>query len=435
LIALDETFDIPTPKLANGNGYNNSRIYKYYAGYSDFFVKSQIENLLQSTKNAIILDPWNGAGTTTLVSSSLGYRSYGFDINPVMVIVAKSKLYYPNEFNLSKLSDALDDSLKVKRNLSQNGDPLFAWFDESTVRSIRKLEYVIRHTCGGHDDNTYMKFFMNMNNISCDLAFFYVVLFELLRVYTSVFVGSNPTWLKIANCEEEKIHKSYSSICNDYKEHMNRLLQLLDMQIDSSKAIIQIGDSKNIHLADNSVDCIITSPPYCTRIDYAIYTRVELALIGYSNEEFDHVRRGMIGTPTVSSMIKDYASCKCSNIYADVLHTISSHNSKAAQSYYYKTYSQYFLDMDESINEITRVLKQGSKVSIVLQDSWFKDVYIDIPNIIRLMFEYHGFELLSLDTAKVSNNMRYINTQSKQYGSYDNYESVLVMSKRGQCDG
>ena len=428
---MPDLFDTPTPKLANGNGYNNSRIYKYYAGYSDFFVESQIRKFLDKKKDSVILDPWNGSGTTTLVSSLLGYRSYGFDINPVMVIVAKAKLYFPNEINIMKLSNAIDESLKVRRSmLTKENDPLFAWFDASTVRSIRKLEHIIRNTFG-HNDNTYMKFFMNMNNISCELAFYYVVLFELLRTYTSVFVGSNPTWIKIANCDEEKIHKSYGNICLKYKEYLHRLSRLLDTKMDNCKAIIQVGDSRNIHLADGSVDCIITSPPYCTRIDYAIYTRVELALIGYCNEEFDNVRRGMIGTPTISSEVKEQGFCDYSNAYNDVLQRIGKHNSKAAQSYYYKTFHQYFLDMDKSVAEITRVLKQGAVISMVLQDSWFKDIYIDIPNIIRMLFENYGFLLSSLDSEKVSNNMRYINTQSKQYGRNNNHESVLVMSKGG----
>lgn len=428
---MPELFSGPTPKLTNGKGYNNSHIYKYYAGYSDLFVKAQIEKLLVTKKNGVILDPWNGSGTTTLVSSLLGYKSYGFDINPVMVIVAKAKLYYPDGSNIIELSNTIKKSLKIKRTiLIQKEDPLFAWFDESTIRSVRKLERVIRNSCT-YSDNTYMKFYMNMNNISCELSFYYVVLFELLRTYTNVFIGSNPTWLKVASSDEEKIHKSYKDICGEYIECLNRLSQLLDSKIDHSKAIVQIGDSRNIYLADESVDCIISSPPYCTRIDYAIYTRVELALIGYSHEEFDKVRRGMIGTPTVSSKSKEQETCECLDVFNDVLQKISNHNSKAAQSYYYKTFYQYFFDMDKSVAEIARVLKQDGVISIVLQDTWFKNVHIDTPNIIRMMFEKYGLKLLSINTETVTNNMRYINTRSKKYGSNINHESVLIMSKMG----
>ena len=38
----------------------------------------------------MILDPWNGSGTTTYAASQLGYTSRGLDLNPVMNIVARA---------------------------------------------------------------------------------------------------------------------------------------------------------------------------------------------------------------------------------------------------------------------------------------------------------------------------------------------------------
>ena len=82
-----------SPKLRNGNLFSNSELYRYYAGYSDFFVKEQLIWIEQKLgkKGIIVIDPWNGSGTTTFVSSILGYSCYGFDINPVMVLVSKAK--------------------------------------------------------------------------------------------------------------------------------------------------------------------------------------------------------------------------------------------------------------------------------------------------------------------------------------------------------
>jgi hypothetical protein len=39
----------------------------------------------------IVLDPWNGSGTTTLVAQKLGIKSFGLEINPVMTIHARAK--------------------------------------------------------------------------------------------------------------------------------------------------------------------------------------------------------------------------------------------------------------------------------------------------------------------------------------------------------
>jgi len=106
------------------------------------------------------------------------------------------------------------------------------------------------------------------------------------------------------------------------------------------------------------------------------------------------------------------------------------HASKAAESYYYKTYYQYFYDMEQSLSEMYRVLKPGAVVVMVLQDSWFKDIHIDLPGIICKSLEARRCDLISLKSEKVANNMKHINTKSKRYGDNGNVESILTMMKR-----
>jgi DNA modification methylase len=64
--------------------------YNYYAGYSHTFTKAIIETC-ELNKDSVILDPWNGAGTSTLVASMSGYHSIGVDLNPVMKVISTAK--------------------------------------------------------------------------------------------------------------------------------------------------------------------------------------------------------------------------------------------------------------------------------------------------------------------------------------------------------
>src|SRR5207247_7810722 len=43
---------------------------------------------------------------------------------------------------------------------------------------------------------------------------------------------------------------------------------------------IMLADTSTMALEDESVDLALTSPPYCTRIDYTAATRIELAVLG-----------------------------------------------------------------------------------------------------------------------------------------------------------
>ncbi|MGH8417671.1 MAG: DNA methyltransferase [Pseudomonas sp.] len=61
-------------------------LYKYYAGFSEEFVESAISrSLLQFELNTslLVLDPWNGSGTTTHFCSKVGTSSIGLDRNPL----------------------------------------------------------------------------------------------------------------------------------------------------------------------------------------------------------------------------------------------------------------------------------------------------------------------------------------------------------------
>ena len=64
----------------------DEEIYPYYAGFSRMFAEDAIEWATDGDKEKVVLDPWNGSGTTTRTASQLGIGSVGFDLNPVMVL-------------------------------------------------------------------------------------------------------------------------------------------------------------------------------------------------------------------------------------------------------------------------------------------------------------------------------------------------------------
>src|SRR5688572_11869946 len=71
--------------------------YPYYAGFSYDFAYTLIESAVLPTE-ALVLDDWNGSGTTTAAAAALNLHSYGFDLNPVMVVVAKARLLSTREY-------------------------------------------------------------------------------------------------------------------------------------------------------------------------------------------------------------------------------------------------------------------------------------------------------------------------------------------------
>ena len=401
--------------------YKQNDWYSYYAGYSDDFVYEYLKEYVG--KKYVILDPWNGAGTTTLCCFLLGIECIGIDINPVMNVIAGAKCFQPTFEFAEKLEKALTSD-RGKGNSAN--DPLNVWFTENTVSMIRSVQDSI---CKAFNiDKNKQDMVVDIASLTCESA--YVLLLQLLsiREYGQSFVGSNPTWIKVRNIKKvsisedswiESIRKYALLTANNYSPTKYKI-----------KPKIIIGDSKNIPLTDGSVNMVLTSPPYCTRIDYAIYTQLELALLGIRNNEVRKLRNQMIGSPTIhKDVLKDEVP-QGLELCNRLLNEISKHDSKAAQSYYFKTYKQYILEMQASLKEIARVLVNDGVAVLVVQDSWFKDIYVDVPKIVLEIAKQYGLHG-SIQYNLVKQNMAYINTKSRKYKKDKTTSEAIITIRKG----
>ena len=70
------------------NGWEG--FFPYYAGYQESFARNILANA-GLKDDAVVLDPWNGSGTTTFAAAQLGFSAIGLDLNPVMVIVSRAR--------------------------------------------------------------------------------------------------------------------------------------------------------------------------------------------------------------------------------------------------------------------------------------------------------------------------------------------------------
>jgi DNA modification methylase len=193
---------------------------------------------------------------------------------------------------------------------------------------------------------------------------------------------------------------------------------------------IEQASSDSIPLPDSSVDLVISSPPYCTRIDYAIATSPELALLGCSmNKDIKNLRDCMIGTPTIIEKILEVKS-NWGPTCRSFLNSVETHNSKASKSYYYRYHVQYFNSIYESLLEIDRTLVESGKCVIVVQDSYYKDIHNDLPRIFCEMAESIDWSAVDRLNFEIKQTMANCNKEVKKYRSSPNAtESVLIFKK------
>jgi hypothetical protein len=136
-------------------------------------------------------------------------------------------------------------------------------------------------------------------------------------------------------------------------------------------------------LADNSIDFVLTSPPYCTRIDYTAATRVELAvlapLLKVTPRDLGRQMIGSVQVPQAEIEVDESWGTTCSTFLA----ALRRHPSKASSGYYYKTHVDYFDKLARSFARVSKALKPGGRAIFVVQDSYYKDIHNDLPVILE----------------------------------------------------
>lgn len=407
----------------------------YYAGYSEQFVRDIIEEL--ATPNAIILDPWNGSGTTTVVAQQHGYRSIGIEINPVMVVHARAKTLSAKDMSsLRQMANRIVHS--AERHLAPDptlGDPIYEYVPATALRPLLSLQNAIwrgRAPSTPHPLMSLIKTdaFGKRNTYHPFVSFLLSALFQCLRKVGSFRRGSNPTWLL-------KSASTYlggdAEIFDLFRERIQHMLTDISeqKQIDTlvRQALILEGDTRSLPLCDSSIDLIITSPPYCTRIDYTISTTPELTLLGNETVNITKLRKATMGAPVIGPRVMGQKN-EWGQTCQDFLATVEAHPSKASKSYYLPIFQQYFSDAFVSIAEMQRVLKPGGYAAIVVQSSYYKEVNLLLGQVYTEMAKSLKLDATIARRETVRQHMANLNKASKKYVSDKTYYEDIVLVRK-----
>ena len=424
---------IQSPKRTNQAQRGWDGFFPYYAGYPESFARALLKSA-NLPKDAVVLDPWNGSGTTTFSASQLGLTSCGFDLNPVMIIIARARLLPPSEADsLAPLTRETIKGVRADQRLLRPNDPLLWWFENSTAALIRSLEQRIRNQLVGRQ--TLMPTGGKLERMSGLAATFYVALFSVCRQLTAPFRSSNPTWLRKPRSDEVRVNADSERILGAFTSNVLSMAAALaergsERQFEHAAAELKLADTTSTVLPEASVDMVLTSPPYCTRIDYSAATRIELAVLHpLVNMKMEDLGRRMIG----STRVPDHAIAVQENwgeICGSFLKELKAHPSKASSGYYYKTHLDYFEKMSRSMENLAKGLKVKGTAVLVVQDSYYKDVHNDLPAIAAEMAAASGLQLRRRTDFHLKRTMAGINPHSRTYKrAAGAVESVLCFEK------
>jgi DNA modification methylase len=263
------------------NQYLTHWIYPYKGKYHPQMIRALL-NVMGAKSGEVILDPFIGSGTTALECQLMGINCVGIDVSKVCLLVSKVKTESLDA--ISEIEDLKDSLLEEGKRTSVNSETLSQTINEiknEDVRNFYKVAELIAHS-------------------------------DKSRRRRKDFMGSFTKNL-------EKMILS----TQDYKKVVDELsLPLGNMDI-------RLGDARNLELKDESVDGIITSPPYSIALDYVKNDAHALEALGF---EIDKIKEDFIGVRGSGK----------------------------------KKVKMYNKDMEKSYDEMYRVLKPGKYCVIVI---------------------------------------------------------------------
>lgn len=358
---------LPSAKLGLADKEESKTWISYYAGYSRAYVRSAFE-LLGITAEHRILDPWSGSGTTGLVAQQLGFQSISVEINPVIAYLAGGHFAFKS---LSKKRVqtiiALLERLVVTLTRS----------NQDAVSGDMVLDHIQKHSFTRHVTNNGVT---RLNEVSPDFGLAISIVLLAYKKVADYRSTKNPSWNSHVGSNVDK-----NKFCNSLQNQITLIGTMLSESRECPTSIQVIGDARGLLCESGSIDAIVTSPPYLTRIDYVKATAAETIWL-FGAEQLRLAREKNMGAPVIRRTPAS-ARWPTESMVSDVISAVEMHISYAAQNYYLKTFRQYFDDMYLSLAEIHRVLRPGGVALLVVQNSYFKEIeiplgelYVDVWN-------------------------------------------------------
>lgn len=326
-----------------------------------------------------MLDPFCGSGTTIVEAAQNAWkRVYGFDSNPIAVLISRFKtLSTEGKFFAAADSALVDFAISIERiepTRVFDFDGATHWFPRHVLRELERVVAWIER----HQD-------------------------ERIR-----------TWLRL----------SLSRIVNRVSRQDSETRYVaVDRKLDRGEAFDRFGDSAaftlsllrdrpglrgsvsvaeadiraRIPLEDGVVDRIVTSPPYANSMDYYLYHKQRMNVLGF---DFKRVQNMEIGSR----------------------HEYSSQRAPA---------DKWFSDYRHSLSEFRRVLRSGGDAIVIIGDSQIAGKKIDAAELTASIAEGLGFTTEVVESAPLDGRSR---SFSRGFQRPNKFEHVLRLVAASQTN-
>lgn len=343
-----------------------------------------------------VLDPMAGSGTTLIAGRAAGHSTYGVDSDPLAVLVTRVGTA---DVKASRIEDRARRTLRSARRMriarrdayppkSDKETRKFVryWFDLEARKQLTALSRSIEDI---KDTNTR--------------TFLWCALSRLI-------ITKDAGVSLARDVSHSRPHKSFTRAPFDpfdiFETAVKRVMRACLFQgIQSApKAQVWQGDARKLPFESESIDLVITSPPYLNAIDYMRGHKLSLIWMGHQINSLRQIRRDSVGAECGSGHADDEI--------AQIVQVMGSMNKLPER--FKRMIQRYVNDMNAVMQEIARVLVQKGQAVIVMGDCTLRGIYIRNSSAIQLLAAKHALTLISERRRHIPDKHRYLPPPRRQ---------------------
>ena len=319
-----------------------------------------------------VLDPFCGSGTVLLEGRLAGHAVIGADANPLARVIAQAKLDPPKALEAQSKLEAIMVAATKVRGVTPDVVNIDYWFNPKVQIQLSKLHAAIAKVCGSvWDAPFYWACFS-----SC------VRRVSLADPRLSVPVRINPDRAKIYGAKGGEVLQRLERLENiDVFQVFWRVTQANIKRIKrtqfpvGTEAPEMFDDARHLQLGAESIDLIVTSPPYVGAQKYVRASSLCLGWLGLTPKAaLRPIERKSIGREHLdrheAAQGLETGFSEIDSLLAD----ISVRNPTRARIAY-----TYVCEMRDALAECARVLKRGGKMVLVVGPNVVAGLQFDTP--------------------------------------------------------
>ena len=399
------------------------RWYPFVEGYSKEFIASIIHELPESP--ILCLEPFSGSGTTALELQNMGICCHSFEVNPFMFLLASVKL--EDGYSLKTTLHYFNNIKKLRNNYE-------CCLPETPFKTLYENEKVKKWNYSHEVGIALEKLKIAINSIPDAIYrnLFTVALASILLDVSNLYrngkcLSYKPNWKNrilsqedVFACFDKKVSTSFIDDINTIEKTPNKIRNKDFLYFEDARVGIET------FVKDNSIDLVITSPPYLNSRDYTDTYMLELKTLNMT-PSFESILE--LRKKTIRSHVQVHWNNNINEETPLLVDTIRSLTEQSKNQIMWNNsiidmVNLYFVDMRNIFTCMYKKLRQGGRVYFNVSNSAYFGVEVNTLEICASIAQDVGFEVEEIRKARL---LKTSPQQKKAVGSL--LEGIIVMHK------